>query len=446
MTLLKTLCAGAVVAVATLAGSGGALAQNATNCAWPLSLSPTGSGNFLAPDDSARYWAMPFPKAYQTMKIQGQFPNARYFSFVAYSGDASGRPVDTAGSRHDTTITPDGSAGGSSYTVRVSRDLSVSGATNGIPVTSNDAWVVLRIYAPAPDPTLSAQALSGGVPLPAISFDDAPPLATCPPPSSIDGQVWHPVRSVNKLEDLRAFFGLIFPPGFDLNQPTDFDEIITGRLWFSPPRLPPILLFPNPDNKYLLTTPGPYQRGRVVVIRAKAPAVAGRRMGEGQGDQGQDSQGKGRAADMRYWSLCNNDFALPVSSVGCLSDLTARLEGGWFTVVISDDMSRPEWLRPGVNWLPWGDEQYPKLVFFRHLLPSETFPYSIQQVVKGCPGSCLNNDAVFDFTLPDLPRRAVINAAGPAVKRLMGEYYPVAAWCDKATFERGGWQGCLGRP
>ena len=152
------------------------------------------------------------------------------------------------------------------------------------------------------------------------------------------------------------------------------------------------LLFPNPDNKYLLTTPGPYQRRRVVVIRAKAPAVAGRRMGEGQGDQGQDSQGKGRAADMRYWSLCNNDFALPVSSVGCLSDLSTKLEGGWFTVVISDDMSRPEWLRPGVNWLPWGDEQYPKLVFFRHLLPSETFPYSIQQVVKGCPGSCLNND------------------------------------------------------
>lgn len=43
-------------------------------------------------------------------------------------------------------------------------------------------------------------------------------------------------------------------------------------------------------------------------------------------------------------------------------------------------------------------------------------------------------------------RRAVISAPGPAVQRLMGEYYPVAAWCDKSTFERGGWQACLGRP
>ena len=439
---LKILFASATVAVAALAGSTGVLAQNAKNCAWPLGLSPSGSGNFLAPDDAARYWAMPFPKAHRTMKIQGNFPNARYFSFVAYSGDASGRPVDTTGSRHDATITPDGARGGSpSYTVRVSRDPSVSGATNGIAVTDNDAWVVLRIYAPAPDPTQSGQALSGGVPLPAISFDEGQPLAACPPPSPVDGQVWHPVRSVNKLEDLRAFFGLIFPPGFDINQPTDFDEMLGGRLWFSPPRVPPILLFPNPDNKYILTTPGPYQRGRIVVIRAKAPEVAERRKGHGFG-----ARGKGQGADMRYWSLCNNDFALPISSVGCISDLTAKLEGGWFTVVISDDMSRPEWLRPGVNWLPWGDEQYPKLVFFRHLLASDDFPHSIQQVVKGCPASCLNDDAVFDFTLPDLPRRSVINAAGPATQRIMSEYYPVAAWCDKSTFERGGWQACLGQP
>jgi hypothetical protein len=52
---------------------------------------------------------------------------------------------------------------------------------------------------------------------------------------------------------------------------------------------------------------------------------------------------------------------------------------------------------------------------------------------------------VFDFTLPDLPRRATIDAAGPAVQRLMGEYYPVSAWCDKSVLERGGWQACLRR-
>ena len=439
MKRFKTLCSGAAVALAALALPAGALAQNAYNCAWPLNLSPKGSGNFLAPDDAARYWAMPFPKGRTTMKIQGRYPNVRYFSFVAYSGDASGRPIDTAGGLHDTTIAAD--AGGGAYTVRVSRDPALAGATNTISVTGNDAWVVLRLYAPAPDPTQSGLALSGGVPLPTITYDDGAPLAACPLPSPVDGKVWHPVRSVNKFEDLRAFFELLFPPGFDINQPTDYDEIVSGRIWFAPPRIPPILLFPNPDNKYLITSPGPYQRGKVVVIRARAPQVAA----DDHPGRGRGPRGMGRGEDMRYWSMCNNDFALPIAAVGCVSDLTVKLEGGWFTVVISDDATRPEWLRAGVNWLPWGEEQYPKIVFFRHLLASPTFPYSAQQVVKGCPTSCVNNDAVFDFTLPDLPRRAAIAAAGPAVQRLMGEYYPVATWCDKSTFERGGWQACLGR-
>jgi hypothetical protein len=47
--------------------------------------------------------------------------------------------------------------------------------------------------------------------------------------------------------------------------------------------------------------------------------------------------------------------------------------------------------------------------------------------------------------LPDVPRRGVIHAPGPSVQRVMGDYYPVAAWCDRATFERGGWQACLAR-
>ena len=133
MKLLKTLCTSAALALAALAAPTGALAQNAYNCAWPLNLSPWGSGNFLAPDDAARYWAMPFPKGRTTMKIQGRFPNVRYFSFVAYSGDASGRPIDTAGGLHDATITPD--AGGATYTVRVSRDPALAGASNAISVT-----------------------------------------------------------------------------------------------------------------------------------------------------------------------------------------------------------------------------------------------------------------------------------------------------------------------
>jgi hypothetical protein len=152
-----------------------------------------------------------------------------------------------------------------------------------------------------------------------------------------------------------------------------------------------------------------------------------------------------RSAEVRYWSLCNDDFTLPVPAVRCVSDLTARIEGGWFTVVISDDLTRPAWLRPGVNWLPWGDPLYPKLVFFGHLLASEDLPHSIQQVVKGCPASCAHPDAVLDLVLPDAPWHSVIHAPGPAVQGVMGDHHPVAAWCDKAAFERRGCQACLAR-
>ena len=82
-----------------------------------------------------------------------------------------------------------------------------------------------------------------------------------------------------------------------------------------------------------------------------------------------------RTVDMRYWSLCNNDLALPISVVNCAADLTTSLQGGDYTIVISDDLLRPDWLRPNINWLPWGDKQYPKLIMFRNMLSCDrTFP------------------------------------------------------------------------
>ena len=49
-----------------------------------------------------------------------------------------------------------------------------------------------------------------------------------------------------------------------------------------------------------------------------------------------------RTIDMRYWSVCNNDFALPVSVINCATDLTTDLQGKYYTIVISDDLVRPK--------------------------------------------------------------------------------------------------------
>ena len=43
------------------------------------------------------------------------------------------------------------------------------------------------------------------------------------------------------------------------------------------------------------------------------------------------------------------------------------------------------------------------------------------------------------FELPNIPDQTLIDETGPCVQRVMGDYYPVAAWCDNSTFVHGGW-------
>ena len=43
-------------------------------------------------------------------------------------------------------------------------------------------------------------------------------------------------------------------------------------------------------------------------------------------------------------------------------------------------------------------------------------------------------------------RQAVQDVAqGQDPKKVMGAYYPSAVYCDKTTFERGGWRSCFFR-
>ncbi len=437
------------------------------NCAWPLELSPEGLGNGLAPDDYARYWSMPFDSAYQTMRIEGLYPNARYFSFVAYLGDENGapqRPADTH--LYDRIIVPDkgsvnpfvrpisdGRKGGNSYAVYVSREG--QNAPNTINVTKNFAWVVLRVYVPSADKTLSGHALSGGVPLPTIKLYDKngaeKKLDPCPAPLPQTNGYYNGLRTINKLDDVRAFYQLMFPPGTDLLEPVDYDQPVEGRIWFAPPWNPPVFLLPNPDNKYIISQPGPYQKGRLLVMRGKAPTFPDTYEGTPKPSRG------ARNPDLRYWSLCNYDFAMPVPTVRCIGDQTAVIEAGYYTIVVTDDLLRPSWLDSRVNWLSWGDEQYPKLMFLRNMFPVRSeaqyadipFQYAIQKVVVDCylgsQAACKYPNATIDITLPKLPPRSDVNRAGPLVQRIMGDYYPVAAWCDKSVFERDGWRGCLQR-
>jgi hypothetical protein len=240
---------------------------------------------------------------------------------------------------------------------------------------------------------------------------------------------------INKWFDLSTFVQFLFPPKLDLS--IDEGTPSSDRLWFAPPKNPPSILWPNPDNKYMMMLPGnDYQPGRIIVIHGKAPGFPDTFNGS---PIWVPSQGF-RTVDMRFWALCTADFASPFSVINCATDFNVDRKEEYYTIVISDDLVRPKWLhgQPNVNWLPWGDEQYPKVVAFRNMLPAPDFHHAVQNAWNYKKGVC-----TFDFSLTSPPNRADIDKVGPCAQRVMGDYYPVAVWCDKSTFIAGGWQACI---
>lgn len=407
------------LAVAVFAVSPANSAPVLSPCAWPVEGSSEGFGNIALPDNLARYWVMPFDKQWIRMTIKGTYPNARYFSFVVYEGEV---PTGVAGHLFDAQITPDpGSTNpfvpprnrGGSYTVRISR--TPLHQANVIQTSLNFAWIVLRLYLPD-----AGENSMGDVPLPGIAVTDW-------------SGVRHPVERcprVNIVSDVNTFLSLVLPPQFD-TQGTGVPPS-TDRLWFAAPKNPPSRLFPNPDNKYMAMWPGPFQPGRIVVIRGRGAAFPDTFNGSPIWRPADGFEN----VQLRYWSLCHNDFANPFPVVMCTSDLNTTLDrDGFYTIVISDDQLRPDWVPAKATWLPWGDELLAKFVYFRTMLPAARFHQAIQDAIAhGC---------TFTSDFPTPPTTGEIEAAGRCAQRVMGEYYPVAVWCNQSTFIDKGWQACL---
>ena len=109
-----------------------------------------------------------------------------------------------------------------------------------------------------------------------------------------------------------------------------------------------------------------------------------------------------------------------------------------YTVVVSNDIIRPDWLPSKTAWLPWGDEQMsPKTLFIRNTLPSPQFAQSAQEAAaRGC-------GVEFNFPVP--PAQDAIRNAGKCAQTVMRDYFPVAVWCDRSEFLNGGWTACLAK-
>jgi hypothetical protein len=296
-------------------------------------------------------------------------------------------------------------------------------------VTSDLVWIVFRAYVPDADASLTGQSLMGGIDLPAITLTDYE--------GNSEDLADHRCAPINKWSDFSDFARFLFPPALDITVNEGTPD--SNRLWFATPKDPPPILWPNPDGKYLMMLPGSeYQTERVIVIHGKAPGFPDTFNGSPVW-----VPAKGfRRVDMRYWAVCNMNLVSPPSVVACATDLTTRLQGRYYTIVISDDRQRPDWLNPTVNWIPWGDGQYPKFLVLRNILSSPDFAHAAQNVWNATDESG-EQYCTFEFSFSDTPDRHDLDAVGPCAQEIMGEYYPVALWCDKATFRAGGFQACL---
>lgn len=375
-------------------------------CAWPLESNPD-SGNVFYPDASATYWVAPFvPVAGGELVIHGAYPYARYFSFHVY--DAA---TGVLGAITDFQIKPN--SGNTNpfdtgvqtrrrdYTVRVVfADRPARPAANTIYAGSlkegapnPEGALLYRVY--VPDHSRSA---SGGEPLPTVSFvepdiHERVQLGQCRtlPPST--GGVIN--ETVNAQE---------FPAG--LPAPVNFPSAQSPPGWrrYYGQTGGDELFWSNRDNAYMRLQLS-RSFGDLVVFRAKAPTFPDTTAGAPVT----------MPAQVRYWSICEYDFATQ-RYVACSPDYQTPLDSqGYFTVVVSDPSNRPSNANPanGVTWLPWGP-YYDGMPFYRQMLASAGFTHAIANVPQGADPHTIE-----------------------------GDYYPVAAYCTKQRFEQKGWQGCL---
>lgn len=401
-------------------------------CGWQA-VSDADTANVLYPDQAAMYWLAVVPHAPGLrLRIDGLYPQARYFSFNVY--DPLLRPVDAIA---DFQITPL-EGGGNPY--RSEQDVSGAAYSAYVQFTSKpEAPAQNTIYSgfvnagavQLPNPLLTvlayrvyvpADGLRGGVRLPLLTLETMDgsraigTLPNCQGPllPNLGGETL-PSLGLNPLlatsDYPEVLSALPYPPAAYPPKTSVFyglpDSYIGIVNNISPVDVPvnssqlPLTggggFLSNRDNAYTVSAFG-RDHGSVFVLRARAPSWRGQ-SGVPFGNE-----------DVRYWSVCQNEFATQ-RYVACAYDRDVALDTqGFFTVVVSDEADRPANALPenGFTWLPWGF--YPDgLLIYRQLLASPGFVPAIRNV-----------------------------AAGASPQDVMGDYLPQGTYCERSVFESAG--------
>jgi hypothetical protein len=138
--------------------------------------------------------------------------------------------------------------------------------------------------------------------------------------------------------------------------------------------------------------------------------------------------------DLRYWSMCNYDQVFPYPVVkqgdtyGCAADLNTALDAnGYYTYIVATPQDTPTnaLTDKTVTILPWGNTRLAKALIFRNMLPDPSFVQTTQTANIQCASQPTVDDSAM------------------CTKAVMGPYYPIATYCSKAVYEKGGWQACF---
>ncbi|WP_291812854.1 hypothetical protein [Limnobacter sp.] len=416
-----------------LQAMGGTETPLGLGCGW-IAASDPDKANIAFPDSEAKYWVAAAPVSPQTrLRIDGRYPDARYFSYNAY--DAALRPTDavadfeltpTENGREGNPFARKGAQPGGAYTayleygpspvqnpdVQRKPNTFYTGEIGLGPLNIPNALAVFiyRVYV-----SNTGEFFDGGVGLPTLTLETADgsrelgTLPNCAEPLLPNAGGALPTLGLNEL-----LLSLDYPNQLALPFPTATNPPNTLKFFSLGDTAFRILgnvtgqdtsmlggrvdsgsggFLSNVHNAY--TSTGFARRyGSIAMVRAKAPTYRGQPGVEFGQEQ------------LRYWSLCGNEFATQ-RFTDCAADFQVPLdEQGFFTVVISDPADRPAnaIAENGFLWLPWGP--YPdQLLLYRHMLHNPEFEEAIQNVDKGV-----------------------------ALAEVMKDFAPVGIYCDPNVF------------
>ena len=353
------------------------LDQPVANCFWSEPVNREQS-NSQFPDAGATYWfaSITVPDG-AVLRLQGDYPHARYASFMVYGPDpATGLPGTPFDGLADIDIAPDG---GSTNPFEVGADRTVEqrsyevqlvgesvpadeagraantlyGVNSGEPAEGDRTQeLIYRVYIPddgrnllgdtgLPGVTVEladGSTLTGEEACAALQSDPVLPVDQLP---SLGEDAYATLRALGEQPTHPAQLPVVFRRFFNAQHAT-FSTFYTGT--DREPELAAVDATPfggyfsNLDNQYVLAVidrdlgPDP-ETGTVAVITGTAPTTPRTSDGAEVMEDG----------DLRYWSVCQNESSVTTRVADCLYDeQVPRDADGRYTVVVSRPEDRPE--------------------------------------------------------------------------------------------------------